>query len=498
MQTNLNIARQQHMPVYVTQSAGNLPQLPIRQASYSGGMAPPQHFLSHEQLVQQPPYPTTNPHGYGYQQQVFPYGHNTMAMMQPIQGYPRPMPVSQDIKPVQYSPSPLGQNPPMYGQSMNMVPVAKPPPVAPVHRVANSSSALTSFIPTTSICRGSLAKNPLMRDLNKVKEFSSIDYSSRPTLLAEADSRRLAKRNMPGLGGTTCHSYQPEPELPMAAAVPPPPPVPPSVPASEPSSDHRRRKSKQPHRRHRFKPPQRNRRRRPKYEGEEEEEDEYYSDYSYGSSAEHEEYEKSRQSVGKHHPKRNHNNRFGPPVHNHRSREFYSRESTPSRHSGGRRYYEQFDYEDEYMGPTYDDDYEEYEEMEWDRYDRRSGARSHRGYYQEPLRRRPGKIPKEYRDPVQPPARGRTVVHRTPGHVHRCGTPESFDLMSIRRPQTSTSIHPPQPHPRSQFGRVLANINHHKTMDDEVVNDKQQQEEEYKEEEELDVNNEEQAQAIAV
>ncbi|KAJ1860722.1 hypothetical protein LPJ73_001266 [Coemansia sp. RSA 2703] len=57
-----------------------------------------------------------------------------------------------------------------------------------------------------------------MRDLNKIKEFSARDYNARPTLLAEADSRKLAKKNMPGLGGTTCHSFQP------VVAPPSPPP----------------------------------------------------------------------------------------------------------------------------------------------------------------------------------------------------------------------------------------------------------------------------------
>ncbi|KAJ2878315.1 hypothetical protein FB639_003423 [Coemansia asiatica] len=61
-----------------------------------------------------------------------------------------------------------------------------------------------------------------MRDINKIKEFSVKDYTARPTLLAEADSRRMAKKNMPGLGGTTCHSFQPEvqPQLTPASQQP--------------------------------------------------------------------------------------------------------------------------------------------------------------------------------------------------------------------------------------------------------------------------------------
>ncbi|KAJ2803516.1 hypothetical protein H4R20_002866 [Coemansia guatemalensis] len=81
----------------------------------------------------------------------------------------------------------------------------------------NGQEALMNFIPNHERCSGTISKNPLMRDLNKIKQFSAKDYSSRPTLLAEVDSRQLAKRNMPGLGGSTCHSFQPE--------VPPPPPM---------------------------------------------------------------------------------------------------------------------------------------------------------------------------------------------------------------------------------------------------------------------------------
>ncbi|KAJ2079380.1 hypothetical protein H4R24_003824 [Coemansia sp. RSA 988] len=81
----------------------------------------------------------------------------------------------------------------------------------------NGQEALMNFIPNHERCSGTISQNPLMRDLNKVKQFSAKDYNSRPTLLAEVDSRQLAKRNMPGLGGSTCHSFQPE--------VPPPPPM---------------------------------------------------------------------------------------------------------------------------------------------------------------------------------------------------------------------------------------------------------------------------------
>ncbi|KAJ2121951.1 hypothetical protein IW147_003853 [Coemansia sp. RSA 720] len=81
--------------------------------------------------------------------------------------------------------------------------------------------ALMNFIPNRDRCRGSMAKNPLMCDINKAKEFSARDYNTRPTLLAEADSRRLAKKNMPGLGGTTCHSFQPEVVQPIVQQQPP-------------------------------------------------------------------------------------------------------------------------------------------------------------------------------------------------------------------------------------------------------------------------------------
>ncbi|KAJ1966068.1 hypothetical protein GGI12_000333 [Dipsacomyces acuminosporus] len=70
--------------------------------------------------------------------------------------------------------------------------------------------ALMTYIPTQGKLRGTFAKNPLMRDINKAKNFSPSDYTDRPTLLAEADSRRAAKKGMPGIGGSTSHSLQPE------------------------------------------------------------------------------------------------------------------------------------------------------------------------------------------------------------------------------------------------------------------------------------------------
>ncbi|KAJ2775427.1 hypothetical protein IWQ56_000065 [Coemansia nantahalensis] len=143
-----------------------------------------------------------------------------------------------------YTPSPLGQAPvycqpamdaalamshpdmPLARHQSMMARYAQPAgggamahPQGIVHQ-HQQQAALTSYIPNSNIPRGSLLKNPLMRDLNKVKEFSARDYASRPTLLAEADSRRLAKKTMPGLGGTTSHSIQ------QAVAPPPPPPQP--------------------------------------------------------------------------------------------------------------------------------------------------------------------------------------------------------------------------------------------------------------------------------
>ncbi|KAJ2402204.1 hypothetical protein GGI23_000881 [Coemansia sp. RSA 2559] len=88
--------------------------------------------------------------------------------------------------------------------------VQQPPQQMPPATSAQQAS-LTSFIPSQSLNRGAFTRNPLMRDLNKMKEFSAKDYTSRPTLLAEADNRMLAKRNMPGLGGSASHSYQPQP-----------------------------------------------------------------------------------------------------------------------------------------------------------------------------------------------------------------------------------------------------------------------------------------------
>ncbi|KAJ1901155.1 hypothetical protein LPJ66_000974 [Kickxella alabastrina] len=100
------------------------------------------------------------------------------------------------------------------------------------HNVANNGQqgALMSFIPSQGAFKGSISKNPLMRDINKIKEFSAKDYNSRPTLLAEADTRRLAMKNIPGLGGSTCHSFQPKapsPQLQPAAIYQHQPPQPP-------------------------------------------------------------------------------------------------------------------------------------------------------------------------------------------------------------------------------------------------------------------------------
>ncbi|KAJ2757616.1 hypothetical protein H4S06_003094, partial [Coemansia sp. BCRC 34490] len=145
-----------------------------------------------------------------------------------------------------YTPSPLGQMPPIYahqgmvpGQAHMIVPDPRmaaayqpalsaqmpntmatsmhsfrPGAQQPLQQGFAASSAqqasLTSFIPTQSQYQGSFTRNPLMRDLNKIKEFSAKDYTARPTLLAEVDSRMLAKKNIPGLGGSASHSYQPQ------------------------------------------------------------------------------------------------------------------------------------------------------------------------------------------------------------------------------------------------------------------------------------------------
>ncbi|KAJ1666987.1 hypothetical protein IW140_002199 [Coemansia sp. RSA 1813] len=151
------------------------------------------------------------------------------------------------IRPM-YTPSPLGQMAPVYAQQGMVVGPAqmavpdgrmaasyqhgfsgqmqnamaagaqpfRPGIQQPSQQRPPASSAqqasLTSFIPSQSLYQGAFTRNPLMRDLNKMKEFSAKDYTARPTLLAEADSRMLAKKNMPGLGGSANHSYQPQPQ----------------------------------------------------------------------------------------------------------------------------------------------------------------------------------------------------------------------------------------------------------------------------------------------
>ncbi|KAJ2703709.1 hypothetical protein H4218_000175 [Coemansia sp. IMI 209128] len=156
-------------------------------------------------------------------------GHAGMPMANQQQ-YPQrvqPHPFPQQQLPQQFAPQ---QPPPQQFQPPPQLPQQLPQPHPQPQQqpqqqgsVGQHPAALASFIPTQLACRGSLAKNPLMRDINKLKSFSAKDYTSRPTLLAEVDSRQQAKKNMPGLGGTTSHSYQPEAPPPTQQPQPPMP-----------------------------------------------------------------------------------------------------------------------------------------------------------------------------------------------------------------------------------------------------------------------------------
>ncbi|KAJ2063230.1 hypothetical protein GGI17_001841 [Coemansia sp. S146] len=135
---------------------------------------------------------------------------------------------AQRVQPYQLQQQPLPQQyPPQQFPPPQQLPQLQPQATTQHHApVGQHPAALASFIPSQLACRGSMAKNPLMRDINKLKNFSAKDYTARPTLLAEVDSRQQARKNMPGLGGTTSHSYQPEAPPPIQQQPLPPLPEP--------------------------------------------------------------------------------------------------------------------------------------------------------------------------------------------------------------------------------------------------------------------------------
>ncbi|KAJ2588403.1 hypothetical protein IWW49_003007 [Coemansia sp. RSA 1797] len=342
--------------------------------------------------------------------------------------------------------------------------------------VNTQQGALMNFIPNRDQCRGSMSKNPLMRDINKVKEFSARDYNSRPTLLAEADSRRLAKKNMPGLGGTTSHSFQPEVVQPVVQQQPP-------LEAYMPPSPSR------PHG-HRS------------YQG-------HPNDSYYAHQPEPVHY----QSLSPHQPPSRHYDDYAspPPSTKHRSdarssgrgrttkryqryedeydqyddrapvREF--RQRVPHRQPRGRdtlershrrhdeRYYDHYDYSDSYASDYYDELDDDYDEC----YDNRGGQR--------PLPRRatqyrprgaPRGEPRMYEGRRMHPHDHRDVVDEGLRKHRGAHLDDPRDSHSVVRAETrganrqtaaEASANPDAgthgATPRSQFGRMLANIKRH-------------------------------------
>ncbi|KAJ2157052.1 hypothetical protein GGF46_004766 [Coemansia sp. RSA 552] len=342
-------------------------------------------------------------------------------------------------------------------------------------------AALMSYIPNRDRCGGSMAKNPLMRDMNKAKEFSAKDYGSRPTLLAEADSRRQAKKNMPGLGGTTCHSFQPE----VQQQQPPPQPLQPS-----PSDAYHPRSPSRPHgRRHHhhgqnYDSPRGDAGHRtssPRYHPDD-------PDHGYISST-------SSVSRSRRHDGRDGRGRRGP---RHARRDIYDhyderppppefrQRDPPRRRSRGRDPYrrrrEEQDY-DHYDYSDYSDSYISEYDDEWD-YDSDDYYDDH-GPDPRDMRRRPAHRRSRGDDP-RGPAR---ADDRRKKHFHerrnamyeprrkprpaRLDDPRDGGIFAApaRRGQREEGApHPgmpagaPDAQPRSQFGRMLANIKRHATL----------------------------------
>ncbi|KAJ2828100.1 hypothetical protein FBU31_002996 [Coemansia sp. 'formosensis'] len=408
---------------------------------------------------------------------------------QPYQ-FPQQPPPQQQFPPQQYPPPQPQQLPPQQPQvaiqQHHQAPVGQHP------------AALTSFIPSQLACRGSLAKNPLMRDINKLKSFSAKDYTTRPTLLAEADSRQLAKKNMPGLGGATSHSYQPEVPPPIQQQPPPPLPEP----------QHQQHQSFRPHdqgdyrdqadhypRSNRYEAPHHSRSRSCQVYDDED------NDYSSVSSRTSGRRHTSARRNGDHGPTRRHrhdhaDNTYGSEY-GERPRHRESRQMPPPPSSHGRRaleqrrqprrndryheHYEHYDYEDRserYARDYYDDydDDEEFDERYGDRYDHqqagpgfarrrdaqgrtrtsdmRMGRARAEAVWASPYGSR-GSMPGRHGHYGRPrlvrlddPRDADSIIIRSsPPHTSKAGSSDSESLLVLEHGK-----------PRSQFGRILANL----------------------------------------
>ncbi|KAJ1903901.1 hypothetical protein LPJ81_002810 [Coemansia sp. IMI 209127] len=179
---------------------------PARPIYAPDGMSPARPMYAPSPLGQVPPIYAHQGMGAGQAQMAVPdvrmaaaYQHGHPGQMQ------SPMAAYQHVLPGQ-------MQSPMAASAHSLRSGVQQPSQQRLPATSAQQASLTSYIPSQSLNRGAFTRNPLMRDLNKMKEFSAKDYTSRPTLLAEADSRMMAKRNMPGLGGSASHSYQPQPQ----------------------------------------------------------------------------------------------------------------------------------------------------------------------------------------------------------------------------------------------------------------------------------------------
>ncbi|KAJ2693045.1 hypothetical protein H4R19_006060, partial [Coemansia spiralis] len=330
--------------------------------------------------------------------------------------------------------------------------------------------------------------NPLMRDLNKVKEFSARDYNARPTLLAEADCRRHAKKNMPGLGGTTSHSNQLAPAPPPMP--PPPPPMPqyaPAPPRYQPLSPPRRHEHhdhydpREAH--HRSQWPESEYRRPPSRQRLADDGHGYASSASGSSNRRRAAARSSRGHPAKRRQKhpRGHDDEYEG---RRPAREFRPREPQQGTRSRHRRrdereynHYDYDDYSDSYTSDGYDgwgSDAEGYDDARArrpvhgrrrsERHPRRSSPRRSSPHRSSPRRGR--------QEPdgrwAKPRQRVHTTVHRP--RAGRLDDPrdDRSVLHMAARPARRGDNHdagvptsPPGIRPRSQLGRFLANIKRH-------------------------------------
>ncbi|KAJ2331130.1 hypothetical protein GGI00_003394 [Coemansia sp. RSA 2681] len=359
---------------------------------------------------------------------------------------------------------------------------------------SQQQTALASFIPSQLACRGSLAKNPLMRDINKLKDFSAKDYTAGPTLLAEVDSRQQAKRNLPGLGGATSHSYQPEilPPAPQLQQPLPPPPEPQHQQPYRPydQADYRDQVEHYP-RPDRYEASYHHHRSRSCQNFDEEDVD--YSSVSSRTSGWR--YHGAKHGGG-HKPKKSHryDHAYGSE-HGamQRAREFRQMASPPSSH--GRRapewrhqrrqddrHYERYGYEErpeayarEYYD-EFDDDDDELDERYGGRYDHRPTGPDYPR--RRDAQRRPRiddvRVDRARHEPIWTPpyhgrgsASGRHGYHSRP-QLANLDDPRDGDSIIIRssRPPTGKAgssdseslLVLEHGKPRSQFGRILANL----------------------------------------